>query len=85
VGSREASPGQLPDAGVTEPVLILTPTGRDASLAVACLGAAGIRTRVCRGLEEFCAALGGASAGLIADEALPPQALDLLIPALQPV
>ncbi|RPJ52723.1 MAG: hybrid sensor histidine kinase/response regulator, partial [Acidobacteria bacterium] len=83
MGSREASPGQPPDAGVTEPVLILTPTGRDAALAVACLHVAGIRTHVCHGVEEFCAALAGAAAGLIAEEALPPQALDRLVPALQ--
>jgi signal transduction histidine kinase/CheY-like chemotaxis protein len=83
VGNREASPGQPPDAGVAEPVLILTPTGRDAALAVACLHAAGIRTHVCHEVEEFCAALDGAAAGLIAEEALPPQALDRLIQALQ--
>jgi signal transduction histidine kinase len=83
VGNREASPGQWPDAGVAEPVLILTPTGRDAALAAACLPAAGIQTRICQGVEEFCAALAGAAAGLIAEEALPPQALDRLIPALQ--
>jgi signal transduction histidine kinase/CheY-like chemotaxis protein len=83
VGNREASPGQPPDAGVAEPVLILTPTGRDAALAAACLDAVGIQTRVCHGVEEFCAALDGAAAGLIAEEALPPQALDRLIPALQ--
>ena len=81
--SREASPGQLPDAGGTEPVLILTPMGRDASLAVACLDAAGIRTHVCHGVEELCAALDRAAAGLIAEEALPPEALDRLIQALQ--
>jgi signal transduction histidine kinase len=68
---------------VTEPVLILTPTGRDASLAAACLDAAGIRTHACHDVEAFCAALDGAAAGLIAEEALPPQALDQLIQALQ--
>jgi signal transduction histidine kinase/CheY-like chemotaxis protein len=83
VVNREASPGPSPDAGVAEPVLILTPTGRDAALAAACLDAAGIRTRVCHGVEEFCAALDGAAAGLIADEALTPQALDRLVLALQ--
>jgi signal transduction histidine kinase len=83
VVSREASPGPPPDAGVAEPVLILTPTGRDASLAVACLHAAGVRTHVCHDVEEFCAALDGAAAGLIAEEALPPEALDRLIQALQ--
>jgi signal transduction histidine kinase/CheY-like chemotaxis protein len=83
VVSREASPGQPPDAGGPEPVLILTPTGRDAALAVACLDAAGIRTHVCHGVEELCAALDRAAAGVIAEEALPPQALDRLISALQ--
>jgi signal transduction histidine kinase/CheY-like chemotaxis protein len=83
VVNREASPGQSPDAGVTEPVLILTPTGRDAALAAACLHEAGIRTRVCHGVAEFCAALDGAAAGLIAEEALPPPALDRLVLALQ--
>jgi signal transduction histidine kinase/CheY-like chemotaxis protein len=81
--NREAFLGQPPDAGMAEPVLILTPIGRDAAVAVACLDAAGIRTRVCYGVEEFCAALDRAAAGLIAEEALPPQALDRLIPALQ--
>jgi signal transduction histidine kinase len=83
VVNREASPGPSPDAGMAEPVLILAPTGRDAALAADCLRAAGIQTRVCHGVEEFCAALDRAAAGLIADEALPPQALDRLIQALQ--
>jgi two-component system NtrC family sensor kinase len=34
-------------------------------------------------MAEFCATLEGAAAGLLAEEALPVQALDLLIPALQ--
>jgi signal transduction histidine kinase/CheY-like chemotaxis protein len=83
VVNREASPGPSPDAGVAEPVLILTPTGRDAPLAAACLRAAGIQTRVCHGVEELCAALDGAAAGLIAEEALPAPALDRLVLALQ--
>jgi signal transduction histidine kinase len=34
-------------------------------------------------MAAFCAALAGAAAGLLAEEALPAQALDLLLPALQ--
>jgi two-component system NtrC family sensor kinase len=72
-----------PEASVAEPVLILAPTGRDASVVVACLYEAGIRTHVCHGMADFCALLDGAAAGLIAEEALPAQPLDLLLPALQ--
>jgi DNA-binding NtrC family response regulator len=73
----------LPDAGVPEPVLILTPTGRDASLAAAYLHEARIRTHICRDVEELCAAFDGAAAGLVAEEALPEAALDRLLPTLQ--
>jgi signal transduction histidine kinase len=64
-------------------VLILTPTGRDASVVVACLHEAGIQPRVCHDIADFCAGLEAAAAGLIAEEALPAQALGLLIAALQ--
>lgn len=76
-----------PESGVAEPVLILTPTGRDASVVAACLHEAGMRTRVCHGIADFCAALNGAAAALIAEEVLSAQASDLLIVALkrQPV
>jgi signal transduction histidine kinase/CheY-like chemotaxis protein len=66
-----------------EPVLILTPTGRDAAVVVACLHEAGIPTRVCHDIADFCAALDAVAAGLIAEEALPAQALGLLISALK--
>ena len=69
--------------GVEEPVLILTPTGRDAAVAMAWLHAAGIRTHRCRDVAELCAAMDTAAAALLADEALPAQALDVLCPALQ--
>jgi signal transduction histidine kinase len=72
-----------PEANIMEPVVILTPTGRDASVVVACLHAAHIQTHICHGMADFCAALDGAAAGLIAEEALPAQALDLLLPALE--
>ncbi len=67
----------------SEPVLILTPTGRDAAIAAAYLHEAGIRTRVCHGIVEFCAALDEAAAGLIAEEALPAPALGLLMLAVK--
>ena len=68
---------------VTEPVLILAPTGRDAAVVGAYLHAAGIRTHRCQDIEEFCAAMDMAAAGLLADEALPALALEVLRPALQ--
>ena len=71
------------EAEVMEPVLLLTPTGRDAAVVVACLHEVGIRTHICHDMREFCAALEAAAAGLIAEEALPAQAIDLLLPALQ--
>ena len=66
----EASPAPPREVGEAEPVLILTPTGRDAAVGVACLHAAGIRTHFCANVEEVCAAMDTA-AGLLADEALP--------------
>ena len=68
---------------VAEPVLILAPTGRDAAVVGAYLHAAGIRTHRCQDIEEFCAAMDMAAAGLLADEALPALALEVLRPALQ--
>ena len=81
--SREAADAPPPATGVEEPVLILTPTGRDAAVAAAWLHAAGIRTHVCHDVEEVCAAMDTAAAALLADEALPALALDVLRPALQ--
>ena len=87
MGSREAACALQQAAGVEEPVLILTPTGRDAAVAAACLHTAGIRTHVCHDVAEVCAALDTAAAALLADEALPALALEVLRPALrrQPV
>ena len=87
MGRREAGGTPPPDAGLGEPVLLLTPTGRDAAVVEACLHAAGIRTHRCHDVAEFCAAMDTAAAGLLADEALPALALDVLRPALrrQPV
>src|SRR5262245_421347 len=80
---RDAPLGPPPAAEGAEPVLILTPTGRDAAVAMACLHAAGIPTHRCRDVDELCAAMDTAAAALLADEALPGLALDVLRPALQ--
>ena len=47
------------------------------------LHAAGIRTHRCHDVAEVCAAMDTAAAALLADEALPALALDVLRPALQ--
>ena len=80
---REAGGAPPQDAGMGEPVLLLTPTGRDAAVVEACLHAAGIRTHRCHDVAEFCAAMDTAAAALLADEALPPLTLDVLRPALE--
>src|SRR5690242_16435753 len=76
-----------PGAGLEEPVLILAPTGRDAAVAMAWLHTAGIPTHRCQDVAELCARMDTAAAALLADEALPALALDVLRPALrrQPV
>jgi signal transduction histidine kinase/CheY-like chemotaxis protein len=79
----EASSAPQQEAEKAEPVLILTPTGRDAAVAVACLHAAGIQTLLCANVAEVCAAMDTAAAGLLAAEALPAPALDGLFLALQ--
>lgn len=53
------------------------------SVMMARLHEAGMRTRVCHGMADFCAALDGAAAALIAEEALPAQASGLLLSALK--
>jgi signal transduction histidine kinase len=50
---------------------------------MAWLHAAGIRTHRCRDVAELCEAMDTAAAALLADEALPAQALDVLRPALE--
>jgi len=53
------------------PVLILTPTGRDASLAAAALAQAGVASEVCDSLAHLSSRIGkDAAAVLIAEEAL---------------
>jgi signal transduction histidine kinase len=83
VDNREGCRAPQGEEGRAEPVLILAPTGRDAAVAVACLQAAGIRTQICHDVAEVCACMAAAAAGLLADEALPAPALDLLHAALQ--
>lgn len=53
------------------PVLILTPTGRDAILASDALTQSGIANQICGSLTELCGQIGdGAAAVLLAEEAL---------------
>ncbi|HEX8490167.1 MAG TPA: PAS domain-containing protein, partial [Chthoniobacterales bacterium] len=53
------------------PVLILTPTGRDATLAAEALAEAGIASEICRNLAELSERVGeDAAAVLLAEEAL---------------
>jgi signal transduction histidine kinase/ActR/RegA family two-component response regulator len=66
-----------------ERVLLLAPTGKDASLIDKVLGEAGVATEACAGIEEFCKKLqDGAGAAFITEEALTPFALDCLVEAL---
>jgi signal transduction histidine kinase len=66
-----------------ERVLILAPTGRDASLTGKYLAEASITVEPCAEMEELCAKLlEGAGAALISEEALTPAALGCLIGAL---
>jgi PAS domain S-box-containing protein len=53
------------------PVLILAPTGRDASLAAEALAQAGVANEICGDLPQLCARIGeDAAAVLLAEEAL---------------
>src|SRR4051794_31235170 len=53
------------------PVLILTPTGRDAALAAEALSLGNVTSKVCHTLDELCEEMGGdAGAVLLAEEAL---------------
>jgi signal transduction histidine kinase/ActR/RegA family two-component response regulator len=71
-----------PDKG-DERVLILAPTGRDASLTGKYLAEAGITVEPCLTMEELCAELSpAAGAALISEEALTPTALQCLVEAL---
>jgi signal transduction histidine kinase/ActR/RegA family two-component response regulator len=66
-----------------ERVLILAPTGRDASLTGKYLAEASITMEACASMEELCAiAEVGAGAALILEEALTPSALKYLVKAL---
>jgi signal transduction histidine kinase/CheY-like chemotaxis protein len=68
---------------IDERVLILAPTGRDASLTGTYLSEASITVEACASMEELCAgAEAGAGAALISEEALTPLALQCLVEAL---
>jgi signal transduction histidine kinase/ActR/RegA family two-component response regulator len=65
-------------------VLVLAPTGRDASLIGEALRAAGLQAEICRDMPEVARKLEeGAAAGLLAEEALDPGSVPILIGALR--
>ncbi len=77
----------LPDReqcrGRDERVLVLAPTGRDASLTGKYLSEAGVRAEPCARMEELCEKLvAGAGAAVVSEEALTPEALSCLLEAL---
>jgi signal transduction histidine kinase/CheY-like chemotaxis protein len=76
-----------PDAGGAgardERVLVLAPTGRDASLTASYLASAGVGSEPCALMEELCRKFSeGAGAALVSEEALTPEALDRLLGSL---
>ena len=67
-----------------ERILVLAPTGRDATLAEQTLCRAGLEAEVIRTPEELASAIDrGAAAVLLAEEALSPLAVDVLAGALE--
>lgn len=74
---------RLEPHSIDERVLILAPTGRDASLTGKYLDEASITVVACASMEELCAgAETGAGAALISEEALTPPALQCLVESL---
>jgi signal transduction histidine kinase/AmiR/NasT family two-component response regulator len=64
-------------------VLVLAPVGRDAALSCAILKHAGIEAEVCPSIESLCEGLeDAAGAAIIAEEALPPDAVARLVRTL---
>ncbi len=77
----------LPDTdrggGRDERVLVLAPTGRDASLTGKYLSEVGVGAEPCARMEELCEKFSaGAGACVISEEALTPEALSCLLEAL---
>ncbi|HEY0156207.1 MAG TPA: ATP-binding protein [Thermoanaerobaculia bacterium] len=61
----------MPPENLSERILILAPTGRDAELASAALRGAGITAEICPTIEGLCAAVGqGVGAVMVTEEAL---------------
>lgn len=68
----------------SEAVLILAPFGRDAALIRSELESAGFSAEVCASIDQLCNLIRtGAGAALVADEALPREAIDVLAGQLQ--
>ena len=61
----------------------MAPVGRDASIAIAVLGEAGIPSEACPDIESLCGMLpAGAGAALFTEEALSPAATRRLVEVL---
>ncbi|MDX6694653.1 MAG: hypothetical protein QOF02_2256 [Blastocatellia bacterium] len=75
---RQADPHN-PD----ERILLLAPTGRDASMTSRYLAEAGMFAEACAGIDELCRKLSaGAGVAVISEEALTPEAMRCLVEAL---
>lgn len=76
--------GSQPANQVHERILILAPTGRDASLAATALGDAGLSTHICSDVEDLCREVErGSGAALITEEALTKRAMECIRAALE--
>ena len=69
---------------ISERILVLAPTGRDATLAANAIRTAGIEADVCASIDHLCTAVeDGAGAALITDEALDAKAMKCLAAVLE--
>lgn len=74
----------LPDSGRDERILVLTPRGKDAVLARDTLASAGLTAQICPSLEALANEISaGAGALLVAEEAIPPPLLPILLDGLR--
>src|SRR4051794_9714971 len=70
--------------GADQRILVLTPVGRDATLASAVLGKLGLDTTICTSIEALCAELASETgAVLMTEEALRPDSASCLVDALE--
>ena len=79
----ESDGGERDERERDERVLVLAPTGRDASLTDKYLAESGVNVEACAGMVELCEKVAaGAGAALISEEALTPEALNCLLEEL---